>query len=487
MSPSAKTPDELRIFAPIGQLGQGFDENIFWNTLDGGVDAIIADGGSTDSGPGRIALGKPNVPYSRLTRDLDLFAKAAHLYNVPSLIGSIGGDGENAHVDKAAEIISEVVKKNGYRPLKVIKIYAEIDKDLIRQKLKDGLISPCGGGVPALLENDIATSTRIMAQMGLEPYLKAMQEHPDFDIIIGGRAYDPAPFAAFCTFRGFENLGTTYAMGKILECGAQCSIPKSREALAIVRNDSFDVIPLDPKSKCTTVSVAAHFLYEKTRPDILKGPGGELHLDKTTYEQLDDRSVRVRNAVFVPEPEGKYTVKLEGARVNGYHTIFLGAVRDPILIQQLDSWIELITQHVKDRIADYGYDYDLKIHRYGVDGVMGPLEQDTSLAKEIFIAGQARAATQDQADQVATMAKFGFTHAPYPGQLATAGNFAWPFTPCEIPMGPCPEFCVYHIMHNVDPVALFPISVVNAEGDNSYTHVPRKFILSKPWVLADIF
>jgi hypothetical protein len=46
---------------------------------------------------------------------LELLAKAAHLYNVPLLIGSIAGEGENAHVDKAAEIITEAVKRNGFR------------------------------------------------------------------------------------------------------------------------------------------------------------------------------------------------------------------------------------------------------------------------------------------------------------------------------------------------------------------------------------
>jgi hypothetical protein len=101
--------------------------------------------------------------------------------------------------------------------------------------------------VPELNENDIDSSTRIVAQMGLEPYLKAMRENPDFDIIVGGRAYKPAPYAAFCTFRGFEDLGVAYSMGKIMECGAQCSIPKSREALAIIRQDSFNMIT--PRTK----------------------------------------------------------------------------------------------------------------------------------------------------------------------------------------------------------------------------------------------
>lgn len=268
------------------------------------------------------------------------------------------------------------------------------------------------------------------------------------------------------------HLGVNYAMGKIMECGAFCAVPKSRESLAIVRDDNFDFIPLDPKSVCTTVSVATHFLYEKTRPDVLHGPGGAIILGDATYEQIDERTVRVSKTKFEAEKEGQYTVKLEGARVNGYQTIFIGALRDPILLSQLDSWVAWIETMVKERID---FDYDIKIHKYGINGVMGPLEPDTTtMPKEVCICGQTRAATQDQANQVASMTKFGFTHAPYTGQLATAGNFAWPFTPCEIPMGPQPEFCVYHIMHETDPLALFPINVYEVHGDNTFVNPPRK-------------
>ncbi len=207
MSPGRTRKSELKIFTPIGQLGQGWSQQIFWDALESGIDAVIVDGGSTDSGPGRLALGKTNVPRAGLERDLHAMAKACHIYKVPILIGSAGGDGENAFVDDCVEMIRDAIKKNGYRPMKILSIYSEIPKDLVRQKLKDDLISPCGGGVPDLTEHDIESSTRIVAQMGLEPYLKAMRENPDFDIIVGGRAYDPAPYAAFCLYHGFENMG----------------------------------------------------------------------------------------------------------------------------------------------------------------------------------------------------------------------------------------------------------------------------------------
>lgn len=206
MSPSPR--DELRIFSPCGQLGQGWDDSTFWNTLkDKRIDAIILDAGSTDSGPGRLAQGKPNVPFVRLERDLNTLVKACHLFHVPIFVGSMGGDGENAHVDWAVKIIGELIQKNGYRSMKVIGIHSEIPKKHVYEKLEAGLIEPCGEGVPELTKHDIESSTRIVAQMGLEPYLKAMKDNPGLDIIIGGRAYDPAPFAAFCLYKGFTNMG----------------------------------------------------------------------------------------------------------------------------------------------------------------------------------------------------------------------------------------------------------------------------------------
>lgn len=257
-------------------------------------------------------------------------------------------------------------------------------------------------------------------------------------------------------------------MGKIMECGALCSTPKSREALAIVRHDSFDIVPLDPKSRCTVVSVAAHSLYEKTRPDILHGPGGTLLLSDARYEQLpDNRTVRVRGSHFQLAEQGKYTVKLDTV---GYFSIFIGAIRDPILLSQLDSFISWITAAVKQKTP---FDYDLKIHVYGQSGVMAQSERDkTTIPKEVGICVQVRAATQAQANEVVNITRIHLVHAPYPHQLATAGNLAWPFTPCDIPMGPLSEFCIYHIMRIQTPLELFPIKAHTLLGDAS--HKPPK-------------
>ena len=46
-------------------------------------------------------------------------------------------------------------------------------------------------------------------------------------------------------------------------------------------------------------------------------------------------------------PTNKYSVKLEGAAIVGYRTIFIGGLRDPILIGQLDSFLATIRKRAE--------------------------------------------------------------------------------------------------------------------------------------------
>ena len=180
--------------------------------------------------------------------------------------------------------------------------------------------------------------------MGPEPFVQAMEAVPNFDLVVGGRAYDPAPYVAFANFclrRRVSNsegiitsqvLGGFMQMGKIMECGASCAIPKSAPAMAILYlNGTFDIRPLSPGSKCTPLSVAAHTLYEKARPDILHGPGGYLDVKDSKYEQLEDgKTVRVRGArFFTSEAQGvPYQIKLEAAKATGFRTMYMGSMKD---------------------------------------------------------------------------------------------------------------------------------------------------------------
>lgn len=64
-----------------------------------------------------------------------------------------------------------------------------------------------------------------------------------------------------------------------------------------------------PHATRTPVSVAAHALYENTRPDLLFGPGGHVDLTNSEYELLEDkRTVRMRGSrhVYMRETKGIY-------------------------------------------------------------------------------------------------------------------------------------------------------------------------------------
>ncbi len=446
-------PDELKILTPVGMLGYGYPKEHFWKAVEAGIDAIVIDSGSTDNGPQELALGKRTNSRSAYIRDLEPMLEACNKYKIPVLIGSAGGTGTNAQVDYIMGLVREISEAKGYK-LKAAAIYADVPRQVIKQRLQDGRIGPCGP-VAELMPEDIDAAENIVAQMGAEPFVKALEEAPDLDIIVAGRAYDPAPYAALCLRRGF-NPGVAWHMGKIMECGGVCAEPKGHVILATVRKDSFDLTPMNPAERCTPLSVAAHTLYEKTRPDLLAGPGGLLDLRQAAYESLDERSVRVKNSIFEP---GKYVVKLEGAKIVGHRTIFIAGIRDPILIGQIDSFLARIQQYAASHHETMRDGRSkLIFHAYGKNGVMGELEPiKDAKPHELCLLCEAVGPTQEIANAICNTARVACLHAPYPGQLATGGNMAFPLTPMENEIGPVCKFNIYHLMEVDSATELFPI------------------------------
>ena len=449
---------DVKIFTPVGLLGYGIPEDDFWRGIGAGPDAIIMDAGSSDPGPYQLGLGKTIVSDAALERDLRLVLAGRDQLKIPLLIGSAGGPGLDTHVDATIELIRRIANEKGHR-LKIAAIYSHVNAELVRERFGQGRIVPCSSA-PELTAADIDGSTNIVAQMGAEPILEVLKEHPDIDVIVTGRAYDPAPFAAFCMLHGIDDPGIYWHMGKIMECGALCAEPKGRAIVARVRKDSFDLEPMSPNERCTTLSVAAHTLYEKTRPDLLAGPGGVLDLATSRYQQLDERTVRVSGSTFRPSPI--YQVKLEGAAIAGHRTIFVGGVRDPILVGQIDTFLEGVKARLAAIHPELGSGRaQLTFHVYGKNGVMGDLEPEKDhVPLEVGILGEATAATQEAAHAICSDARIGVLHMPYPGQMATAGNLAVPLNPLDNDIGPVCRFSIYHLMEVDSPLELFPSRLV---------------------------
>ncbi|KAK5196812.1 hypothetical protein LTR72_001805 [Exophiala xenobiotica] len=496
MAISTETQDSSGVAAPLcnivtpcGMLGYGFDEEVVDAELaslakSSTPTAIILDSGSTDSGPEKLALGGMTVPRSSYKRDLAKILTLLNKYRVPLLFSSAGGDGSNDHVDEMVEVIREiVVEREQCSRLQVFGIYSEVAKSVVLERLAKGRIQGCGTPVPTLTPDDVVAASRIVSQMGYEPFLDTMVQNPDFDVIVGGRAYDPSPYVAYSMFQATAKsaseevkvteafLGGIFHMGKILECGGSCATPKSKAVRATVyRDGTFDVKPLHPGTRCSPLSVAAYTLYEKSRPDLLYGPGGCLNLTHSQYEQLEDGvSVRVSGGVFhSPSTLGsKYTVKLEGACVLGYRTLFMGMFKDPILGAQIDSFLDQAREYVKFQHRHIPDKWDLFLHQYEV------ASQALSGAKGIFVVGEALAPTQELANSLASSARIASVHGPYPGQKATSGNFAMGIGgKLEIEMGRCANFCVYHLMELGDgEQGAHELKVQESEHENDVSTV----------------
>jgi len=444
------------ILSPTAILGYGFPESSFERALACDPDVIAVDGGSTDPGPYYLGAGKPFTNRNGVKRDLSYMIEAGLSRKIPVIIGTAGGSGAKVHVDWCLEIIREIVQEQKLGACRIGVIYADIPGSIVAQRLAEGGITPLAG-VPALTQEYLAQTTNIVAQMGHEPMIDALDR--GCDIILAGRAYDPACFAAVPIRMGFDP-GLCLHAGKILECAAIAATPGSGSdcVIGIIDEDHFTLKTVSDERRFTEESTCAHTLYEKSDPYHLPGPGGMLNLEHTEFREISD-GVEVYGSVF--EPSEHYTIKLEGARLTGYRTISIAATRDPIMIGQLDEIIEQVQQRVAKLVPQLYADSQICVHQYGRNGVMGPMEPNPVYeGHESVLLIDVLGRRQEDADSVCSLMRSTLLHYGYRGRIATAGNLAFPFSPSDISTGEVYEFSLYHILQQKPDDTFFPVKEV---------------------------
>jgi hypothetical protein len=450
--------NECRILSPLGMLGYGFPMESFEAGLARHPHLIGADAGSTDGGPHKLGAGVGIVSRAATKKDLGAIVRGGLAVGAPVVIGSAGGSGAAAHMAWTRAILEEILREHGGRVC-VAYVHAELDKEFLKAELAAGRIRPLRN-VPVLTDKAIDSATSVVGQMGAEPIIRALEAGAQ--IVVAGRAYDPACFAAFAIWKGFP-AGPAWHLGKILECGALCAVPGSAgDAMwGVLRHDGFTVEPLNATRVCTETSVAAHTLYEKSHPYLLPGPGGTLDLSQCTFRQVDDRVVEVKGSRF--QASRPYTVKLEGAELVAYRTVLVCGVRDPVLIAGLEAAEAAVVTRTREYFEHIApADYQILFHHYGVDAVMGSSEplRGTGLPHEVGLVMEVVAVTQEMADTICAFARATLMHHHYTGRKATAGNLALPFAPSDVPLGPVYRFNVYHLLEVENPCAIFPVELV---------------------------
>ena len=447
---------ELRCYAASGQLGYGVPKDNFKRGIEKNPYFIGADMGSTDVGPFYLGSGKMGPGILSARRDLELLLCASRKLKIPMIIGSAGTAGGEPHLQETVKLVHEIAADHSLH-FRLGVIHAEVDKDWVKGQLRNGKIAPCGP-VPDLSEQEVDQSARIVAQMGVEPMIAALEQGAE--VIVAGRACDTSIFATIPLMKGYDH-GLTMHMAKIIECSSICADPGGRDPImGYLYEDAFILESQHPGRRCTAVSVAAHSLYEQADPYHFYEPGGMLDLTDAQYQEIDDRRAKIWGAKWIPSEQ--YTVKLEGAAWVGVRCISIGGAVDPIMLSQIDHITEQMSELARDLLRDEidPDTYNLNFRVYGNNAVLGPLLSSEKIPpKEAFIMLDVVAETAEQAKAICGVTRQHLLHFGYPGRLSTSGNLAFPFTPPEILVGDTYRFNVYHIVEVDDPLALFPLEV----------------------------
>ncbi|HXF65266.1 MAG TPA: acyclic terpene utilization AtuA family protein [Burkholderiales bacterium] len=448
---------EIRILSATGILGSGFREDSLRRAMALGPDFIGADAGSTDPGPYYLGSGESQFSDSACKRDLRLMLLAGRTAGIPVIVGSAGTGGTDVQLARLAGIAREIAREEKLS-FRLALIHSEQDRDYLKRRLREGRIKPLANA-PALDERVIERSSHIVGMCGIEPYIEALRNGAQ--VILAGRSSDTSIFAALPVMRGF-NPATVWHAAKILECGAACVVLRKYPdcMFATVTDEFFVVEPPNPEYRCDPASVASHNLYENATPYELVEPSGVLDTRGARYEAVSERAVRVSGSSF--RPAARYTVKLEGAELAGYQSLVIGAVRDPLILRQLDSWIAGLVGAARERIAAVfgaGIEtrYRLDVRVFGRNAAMGPLEPETSIGHEVGVLLQVTAESQELARALAKSVSHIAVHYPVPEWTGLITSIAFPYSPAELDRGACYRFNLNHVVEPDSPLEMFRI------------------------------
>lgn len=448
----------MKVICPNGHLGFApIRPESFRLGVETRPDVIAADSGSDDIGPVPLGTDTSTSPLAWQTHDLEHMLLAARRLGVPMIIGSAGDTGTNSRVDLYVRIVRELAAKHRLPRFKLGYFYSEVDKALIRDRMRaNGGVQGLNGR-SALTDTELDATERVVAMAAAHPFVNLLERGAE--VIIGGRSSDSAIFAAPALHHGFDE-AQAYYLGKVLECASFCAEPYGGKetVLGEIMAGEVRVTAMHPDQRCTVASVAGHAMYERSNPYFEQVAGGTLDMSACRYEQIDERTTRVTGAAFRHAAE--FRVKLEGAGKVGERFVGMVGIRDPYTIAHVDQVIAWARQQVRERFGDTGYELHYTV--YGRDGVMGDLEVErTRTAHELCILVQGIAPTAPMAEEVCMIGTRQMFYARLPRVKGSAGSVAFALDEV-LRASPAYRWSVNHTMRCDSPLELFPTHIETA-------------------------
>lgn len=448
----------MKIICPNGHLGFApLRTESFHIGVQAAPDFIAADSGSDDVGPVPLGSDTSTSPQAWQMHDLEEMLLASRRLGVPMIIGSAGDTGSNSRVDMYVRIIQELAEKHNLPKFKLGYFYSEVDKEMVRMKIRNGDSVTGLDGFDDLTEAELDATDRIVAVAGVHPYIKLLEQGAD--VIIGGRSSDAAVFAAPAIFKGFPE-DKAYYLGKVLECASFCAEPYGGKETVMgeISHDDVQVTAMHPEQRCTIASVAGHAMYERSNPFEEFFAGGRLDMTDCHYEQLTEKTTRITGSRF--HPAQQIRVKLEGSGKVGERFIGFCGVRDPYTIANIDRVIGWAREKVQERFGDEGYQLHYSV--YGRDGVMGALEPlRHQTGHEVGVLVQGVAPTREMAEELTLIGLRQMFYARLPDVKGTAGSVSFPLDEV-VEASAAYRWTLNHTMPVDDVLELFPTNMITA-------------------------
>ena len=440
----------ISIVAATGMLGTGFLEESLREAVARGAIAIGCDAGSSDPGPRFLGTGELSRSGTALKRDLDLMIRVGREAGIPVVVGSAINAGADRQLAEAVAMVKEIAAERGLS-FKLAVISGEVSHEWLATALEDGRVRPMAG-LPPLTRAAIDGSERFVAQMGPEPILRALAAGAD--VVLCGRASDAAVFAALGLHAGVPADFAWHA-GKILECGAASAIRRIHPdcIMATFDADGFTIAVPNPKMACSRLSVLAHGYYENADPYEIHEPGGMIDLSQAAFEEVPGGKVRVSGSRFVGAP--RYEIRVEGSRLDGYRSIVIAGISDPVLLDDFDTFITGCEAEIRRKCGESlglrAGDFQFSIRRYGSPKAA----YDPGATDQVGLIFEVVAADQSTARAAVMIASHTALHHPVAGWQGFVSNLAIPFSPAAFDGGPVYRWSANHLVRIDDPLAPF--------------------------------
>ncbi|MBI4182900.1 MAG: acyclic terpene utilization AtuA family protein [Proteobacteria bacterium] len=413
----------FRVLCPTGHLSfTPLEKGSFLLACGYGPDAIAADAGSCDMGPRPLGADEHVSLEAWQRHDLEVMLLQSRRLGIPMIVGSASDTGTDRGVDQFVALVRDIAKEHRLPPFRLAAIYSEVPVEelkrrLLRRERIEGLCGRPDAGLSILERTD-----RAVAVMDAEPMRQALAAGAD--VIIAGRSSDCAIFAAPLLHAGHDP-ANSYFLGKLMECASFCAEPymAKESVMGWIDEGAVYVRAMHPDQRCTPLSVASHAMYERPNPYFEHVAGGCVDMTDCVYEQVDDKTTRVRGARFVTSPT--YRMKIEGAGFVGHRRIAIVGIRDPDTIRLIDQAVAWARDKVAERFGPDGNSYRLHYHLYGRDGIMGPMEpRPVAAPQELCVVVESVSRDPQVAFEACALGSRNLFYARLPALKGTAGAAA---------------------------------------------------------------